>query len=62
MWPAAAPLVMRMHGYTGGVAAVYCPYPALSYFFSEYTNILKLEDVVTDCLNIAKSNSQMRQV
>ena len=29
VWPVATPLVMRMHGYTGGVATVrVLPYPA----------------------------------
>ena len=39
MWPVAAPLVIRMRGYTSGVATVrVLPYPALvSLFFSGIT-------------------------
>ena len=42
MWPAAAPLVMCMHGYTGGVAAIrYYSYPAIMLFrFYKFCNVI----------------------
>ena len=49
MWPAAAPLVMCMHGYTEGVAiARYYLYPLTDLAASLFT---KTSTAMTKCVN-----------